>query len=159
MPLFIKDAALFRRQDQRRRSLSKTPLFFAAATEQQHAHPWPNWIQTNLAVKQLENHWWLQECCRGLRPQTPAGARPTSSPQERSWTPGWLRRKNVAGGSSPRPPMGLRPKPCSRGGLGTKPPASLLRQAVGVVPSFWFFLDFIFGLGDGPTGAMLTFCI
>ncbi len=30
-------------------------------------------------------------------------------------TPGWLRHKNVAGGSAPRPPLGRRPKPFRRG--------------------------------------------
>ncbi len=43
-------------------------------------------------------------------------------------TPGRLRCKNVAGGSAPRPLLGLRPRSRSRGGLGTGVPRPRLGQ-------------------------------
>ncbi|MCP3665408.1 MAG: hypothetical protein GY696_23420, partial [Gammaproteobacteria bacterium] len=68
---------------------------FRLTTRALTAHP-PNWIQTNLAPRGETKPVGLIESF-GARPQTP----------------GPLRRKNVACGSAPRPPLGLRPKPRS----------------------------------------------
>ncbi|MCP3663192.1 MAG: hypothetical protein GY696_11970 [Gammaproteobacteria bacterium] len=79
-------------------ALSLGPHGLAARARRAHS---PNWIQTNLAPRGETKPVGLIESF-GAPPQTP----------------GRLRRKNVAGGSAPRPPLGLRAKPRSAGGLG-----------------------------------------
>ncbi len=61
-----------------------------------------------------------QECSWGLRPGPRYGSAPdpVGAPPQ---TSGRLRRKNVAGDSAPRPPLGLRPRPRSERGLGRGP--------------------------------------
>ncbi len=99
------------------------------------AHP-PNWIQTNLATRgETEPVGLIESCTQGV------GAPPQ--------TTGRLRRKNVAGGSAPRPLLGLRLRPrwgsapnpvqegsggerglgrSPSGGLATEPPVTFLRS-------------------------------
>ncbi len=77
------------------------------ATRALRAHP-QNWIQTNLAPRGETR---------------PVGLIESFGIGDPHQTPGRLRRTNVAGGSAPRPPLGLRPKPRLGEGLGREPPA------------------------------------
>ncbi len=81
---------------------------FALATRALTAHP-SNWIQTNLTTRRRTKPAGLIESCMqgvGAPPQTL----------------GRLRRKNVSGGSAPRAPLGLHPKPRFGGGFGGRSP-------------------------------------
>ncbi len=110
---------------------------FGLATRALRAHP-PNWIQTNLAPRGETKPVGLIES---------VGAPPK--------TPGRLRRKNVAGGSAPRPPLGLRPNPRSGGGLGWEPSAGSgaqpQRGSGGRAPSYILAAMPPRGLGRSPS--------